>query len=168
MGTTTDNPNREHDNKVHDTNNGYVCKIDDGGYGGYLNHVEIQYDDNNSVSIFADNQIDLTRLLDYLMNIRPIKDSPWEYLSLDDIVLIMLTSIKMEGLTVTYTENLHNEEGVSIDVEDDKGEYHISYESDSSRKATFSILHSDGKFVDMTFTKGLNTDFREFIKRVVG
>ena len=61
MGTTTDNPNREYDNKVHDPNNGYVCKIDDGGYGGYLSHVEIQYDDNNSVSVFADNQIDVTR-----------------------------------------------------------------------------------------------------------
>ena len=86
---------------------------------------------------------------------------------MDDIVLTMLISIKMEGLTVTYTENLHNEEGVSIDAEDDKGKYHISYESDSPRKATFSILHSDGKFVDMTFTKGLNTDFREFLKRVL-
>lgn len=162
------NLNREHNNKAHNVNNGYVCEIDDGGYEGYLNHIEMQYDGDNSVSIFADNQIDLTRLLDYLPNIRPVKASPWEYLSLDNIVLLMLISIKMEGLAVIYTENLHNEEGVSIDVEDDKREYHISYESDSSRKATFSILRSDGKFVDMTFTKSLNTDFREFLKRVVG
>ena len=156
---------KEHNNKAHNGNNGYVCEIDDGGYAGYLNHIEAQYKGDNSVSVFADRRINLTRLLDYLPNVRPIKNSPWEYSSLDDIISTITSSMKMEGVTVIDMEN--NDEGVSIHAKDDERWYHISYESDSPRKSSFSILRSDGRFVDMVFTKELDVDFQEFLKRVV-
>ena len=147
------------------TDKGYLCKTDTGKHGEYLKYIEAQYKGHNSISIFAGHRTNLTRLSDYLPNIRPIKNSPWEYASLDDIISTIISSLKEEGVTVIDMEN--NDEGVSIHAKDDGRAYHISYESASSRKSVFSVFRSNGGFVDMVFTKELNVDFREFLKRVI-
>ena len=147
------------------TDRSYLCNIETGKCREYLKYIEAQYKEHNSISIFAGHRTNLTRLSDYLPNIRPIRNSPWEYASLDDIISTITSSLKEEGVTVIDTEN--NDEGVSIHAKNDGRAYHISYESASSRKSLFSIFHSNGRFVTMVFTKELNVDFKEFINRVL-
>ena len=147
------------------TDRSYLCNIETGKCGEYLKYIEAQYKEHNSISIFAGHRTNLTRLSDYLPNIRPIRNSPWEYASLDDIISTITSSLKEEGVTVIDMEN--NDEGVSIHAKNDGRAYHISYESASSRKSLFSIFHSNGRFVTMVFTKELNVDFKEFINRVL-
>ena len=143
----------------------YLCNIETGKCGEHIKYIEAKYKGSNSISIFAGHRTSLTRLSDYLPNIRPRRNSPWEYASLDDIIPTITSSLKEEGVTVIDMEN--NDEGVSIHAKDDGRAYHISYESASSRKSLFSIFRSNGKFVTMVFTKELNVDFREFLKRVL-